>query len=263
MKRITRFEKSSELLGKSLILSSAILGTAIIVSGSIIGCSNEKGKLNTNTDDHNYTKELDSVDDPTPVIIDEKGTDSVQQTPLTNHMDIAKKVADNIVLVDFNMIEDEEIRQECIDDNISNYLAALQIVNENNPLQLEDMTDYTANNYDKLYNKKYNDETVLAYNALAYQRFAENDIDIDVALEELNTLMALQTYPMEIDEATYNKLFANLIRTLDQERHESVYDIYFPLANAIHTLTCSEKHYDDEYAVRCEALDNEFEKIMK
>ena len=263
MKRITRFEKSSELLGKSLILSSAILGTAIIASGSIIACSNEKEKLNTNTNDHNYTKELDSVDDPTPVIIGEEVIENNQEISITTNMDRAKKVADDIILVDFNMIEDEEIRQECIDDNISNYLVALQIVNENNPLQLVDMTDYVADNYDKLYNKKYNDENVLAYNALAYQRFAENDIDINDALEELNTLMALQTYPMEIDEDTYNKLFANLIRTLDQERHESVYDIYFPLANSIHTLTCSEKHYDDEYAVRCEALDNEFEKIIK
>lgn len=260
MKKITRFEKSSELLGKSLVLSSAIIGSAIIISGSIVACSNnEKKPVEPST---NIEKELDSVDDPTPVIIEED-IENNQEIQVMTNMDRAKKIVDDIVLVDLNQVEDEDLKQEYIDDNISNYIAALQIVNENNPLQLVDMTDYTADNYDKLYNKKYNDETILAYNALAYQRFAENDIDIIDALDELNTLMVLQTNPMEIDEETYNKLFANLLRTLDQERHESLYDIYFPLANSIHTITCSEKHYDDEYAVRCETLDDEYQKMIK
>lgn len=261
MKKITRFEKSSQLLGKKLILCSAILAGSLFITGTVISCN----AIVEKKDDIKTVEELDSVDDPTPIIIDQTEEIEIKNNEAlaSNNMAKARLIASNIIPIDFNQIDDKELKQEMIDDNISNYLNALQAVNENNPLQLVDMEDYTADNYDVLYDGKFHSDTVLAYNALAYQRFAENDIDINDALKELHTLMVLQTNPMEIDEETYNKLFSNLLRTLDYERHESLYDIYFPLAKAIHTITCDEKHYDDEFAIRCEDLDNEYQRLVK
>lgn len=268
-----KYKKSSELLGKKLMLYSAVLAGALTMSCVIISCD-------TN---HNYQKEeevveiseLDSVDDNQPILIIQKAPDGTEENRslfVETDMDKVKKELYNGINTTDAIIleEDPDIKQEMIDDNISNYLNALQMVSEDFLIPEEKMEDYIMENYQLASGanmKHFYDDDVIIYNASAYKRIVDNNIDIFDALNEFNTLMALQANPVDLTEEEYNNLFPNLLKTIDLEKHENVYDIYYPLAYYLHRISCDAKEHhidwDDLSSVHCENIDEEYQKIMK
>lgn len=154
-------------------------------------------------------------------------------------------------------ILDEEVKNDMIADTISNYVIALQEINKINPLKDVNMTDYFNENYESiLYGENVFAADKTAYSALAYQKLVDNEVDIIKAFDELNSMMVLQTYPTDLDENYYNETFKVLLSTLKKE--ENLYDIYFPLAEQLHFITCGHEHTKEYGITSCDDLEKQY-----
>lgn len=244
-----KYKKSSDLLGKKLVLYSTIMAGILTITGvTVTSCTNIKG-----TEEEYF----DSVEDNRAIILDKPESIYNNDLSFESNTDQARKILANLK---YN-VDDEEIKQEIIDDNINLYLEALEKVNESSYIKDFNAEEYAYSNFETLHGENRLSDTVLIFNALAYQRIVDNNIDINDALVELNNLMVLQIYPSEIDEALWEKTFKNLLSTLGEE--ESIYDIYFPLAYDLHNITCFEEHEKDGDIITCDELEDDYKVFIK
>ena len=262
-----KYKKSSQLLGKKLMVYSAIMAGALTITSILVSCDK-------NNDNYKYetVEEIDSVDDNQPIILSENDLEKEYHQTLMVESDVDKAIKElhNIVIPALFDTDDPDLKQEMIDDNISIYLNSLQMVGDVSLIPEDKMEDYIMENYDISANPNmthFFDEKVIIYNASAYKRLVDNNIDIYDALNEFNILMALQAYPTDLTEEEYYNLFPNLLKTIDLEKHENVYDIYFPLAYYIHRISCDDdlhyQDYNDQATIHCANIDNEYQKLMK
>ena len=253
IKKIKKYKKSSEVLGRNILLVTAF-ATAIVTATGVI--------LNVTYKEPTYEVEyVDSVDDKQPVVLVENiiEPEVIEHVKSTN-MDEARLILEDLDEITIDDIEDEDLKQEMIDDKISIYFEALQKVNEANVYEGTDIAEFANNNYDLYDGINRNSDKILSYNALVYQKLLDNDADINEAVEEMHKLMILQTAPTELDEETWNKTFSVLLSTLDEEKHESL-NIYFPLAYDLHRITCDKEHNQEYGVILCENLEDEYSKL--
>lgn len=123
---------------------------------------------------------------------------------------------------------------------------------------IKDTTSYMLDNMNKIDatdGKITNEELYIA--SYAYQKLLNSNIDKEVFLKELNTLMIEQLLPRDMDENEWLANFGDISSTLNEQ--ESLYDTYFVLAYLIHESNCAEKHTLNEYgSIDCKVLQKEF-----
>lgn len=128
---------------------------------------------------------------------------------------------------------------------------------------IDDTTSYMLDNMDKISatDDKITDEEMYIA-SYAYQKLLKSNIDKEVFLKELNTIMVEQLLPRGMDEEEWLLNFGNLTSTLNEQ--ESLQDTYLVLAYLIHDMNCDEKHTTSEYgSIDCKVLQKEFKDKYK
>lgn len=245
-----KYKKSSELLGKKIVLYSVFMaGTISATAFTLTACYKEK------------PEKLEYIEENKKECVFEDNNITNENYIYTeSNLDQARKMISKINY-NYNNIENEDLKQEIIDDNISIYLNALNVVNNDNPLRDFNINDYAINKYSELHGENRYSDNILYFNALAYKRLLDNNINISDALVELNTLMSLQINPTDIEEDEFNILFNNLLSTLNNG--ESVYEIYSPLAYDIHLISCDQIHTFSDYNITCDNLEKNYKVLTK
>ena len=157
--------------------------------------------------------------------------------------------------IDSNVDEDLQFEQKC--DNISIYLDALQLVNENNPLLKTDLAKFHRQ-YESSINSGYRYyDSLIVYEACVYDRMTKNHLDMDIALDELNELLTNcandPNYEVGIND------YPELVNGLKDG--EVLKDIYLPLAYDLHRISCPYEHDNLDNIYACEALEKNKVKI--
>lgn len=145
---------------------------------------------------------------------------------------------------------DDDYTDENKYSNINNYLYALDLINENNPLLHADIIKY-ANNYEnELYSyDRYND-VLLTYEAISYHRLLNNNVNLAKALDELEKLYQSQ------DTITTTDDYPLLTSTLNNG--ENLEDLYLPLAYDLHRISCSKEHEKENNNFKCKTKNTTF-----
>lgn len=86
-------------------------------------------------------------------------------------------------------------------------------------------------------------------------------IEKEQIIRELNNIMYLRLFPTDFDNETWLELFGGLCSTVDE--YTNVTDYYYPLANVVHLMSCSNEHkVGDDGEISCELLQEELADFL-
>lgn len=156
----------------------------------------------------------------------------------------AKEILQNIPELDNGYSDENKY------SNINNYLYALDLINENNPLLRSDIIKYADIYENELYSYDRDNEALLAYEAITYHRLVKNDVNIAKALDELEYLYQSQ------DNITTTDDYPTLYSTLNDG--ENLEDFYLPLAYDLHRISCSKEHEKENNIFKCKTKNTTF-----
>lgn len=115
---------------------------------------------------------------------------------------------------------------------------------------------YMFENNDRIFcDEETNEQLCMAVHG--YNKLVNNNLLNEETEKELHNILIEQIVPRCVEDEEYDRLFHNLITTLEGE--EGVYDTYFSLARYLHTKECANEHSFNEYGIYyCEDLEEEF-----
>lgn len=207
-------------------------GLIVITTSTFVGCANVSAKKETSNNN-------------TPTTIQEVTTTQAEiaEVPNKNIETTTSNVKVATNNEDISTISETDKLLDSLDDE---------------KVAIKDTTSYMLDNMNKIDatdGKITNEELYIA--SYAYQKLLNSNIDKEVFLNELNTLMIEQLLPRDMDENEWLANFGNISSTLNEQ--ESLYDTYFVLAYLIHESSCAEKHTLNEYgSIDCKVLQKEF-----